>query len=499
MARNPHAEANALWQAREQRAQAERPSACSNGHASRRRLTPRLLVLAPALLMASALAAGSASAVIAGKHHRRRLALRLADQRAAPVLWLGGATLHWSATAVSHRYIEARTTGAATTYVLVAGTADTPPRVPGATATYRVRPRYRPRAWSNEVKVAYPRGQHGREGEETRREREARELAEREARERAAREAEEKAAREASEKAEREAKETAERERLEREHAGGEEGGGAVVGKAPVGPPAPASGWHIIYGEAFGAPLGSGAGQDDTLQSGEKSGGCCNNSNEIAVEQHSQARVGPGGLELVCSEGSFTVEGVTRKYSCGGVRGDAFVEWNYAASGEWVAECVCRWPANTGAADPGWWLYTGAQEIDFFEGWGWNGTSWLTANAGMPVVVGQHEFELGLVASVLGFDPSVAYHRYATAFIPVSGSTFHVVEYIDGTERWSFNANLANTSDGPILTNALRRPAGGGQASPNVMAVRSVAVYQDGAHAGQGVKGGGIAPGTTVK
>jgi hypothetical protein len=31
------------------------------------------------------------------------------------------------------------------------------------------------------------------------------------------------------------------------------------------------------------------------------------------------------------------------------------------------------------------------------------------------------------------------------------------------------------------------------------MSVRSIAVYQDGAHAGQGVKGGGIAPGTTVK
>src|SRR5438067_13358827 len=109
MARNPHAEANAVWQARERRAQAERPSACSNGHASRRRLTPGLLALAPALLIASALAAGSASAVITGKHHRRRLAVRLADQHAAPVLWLGGATLHWIAAAVSHRYIDAMT------------------------------------------------------------------------------------------------------------------------------------------------------------------------------------------------------------------------------------------------------------------------------------------------------------------------------------------------------------------------------------------------------
>src|SRR4029077_17138698 len=80
----------------------------------------------------------------------------------------------------------------------------------------------------------------------------------------------------------------------------------AALSAAPSGPPTPASGWHIVYGDAFGAPLGSGPGQDDTLQSGEKPGGCCGNSNEIAVEQHAQARVGPEGLELACSEGSFT-------------------------------------------------------------------------------------------------------------------------------------------------------------------------------------------------
>ena len=117
----------------------------------------------------------------------------------------------------------------------------------------------------------------------------------------------------------------------------------------------------------------------------------------------------------------------------------------------------------------------------------------------MPVVVGQHDFELDPVTIALGFDPSAAYHRYTTAFIPIGGSTFHVVEYVDGTERSSFDASLANTSDGPILSNALRQPAGGGYASPDVMSVRSIAVYQDGAHAGQGVKGGGIAPGTTVR
>jgi hypothetical protein len=460
-----------------------------------------------ALTIAAALLAGAGSvpALAARKHHRhhhqRRLAPRLADEHGAPYLWASGQTLHWSATAASHQYLEARRVGSTITYALIDGTTDTPPAVAGATVIYEVRPRYQPRSWSNEVKVAYPRGRRGREGEETtreREEREARERAEREAKEKAEREAKEKAEREAKELAEREAKEKAEREQREREeleHIGGEETAGAVVGKAPVGPPSPASGWHIAYGDAFGDPLGSGAGHDNTLESGEKWNGCCTNSNEVAVEQHSQARVGPEGLELVCSVGSFTVEGHTRGASCGGVRGDAFFEFNYASVGEWAVECFCRWPVDAGGADPGFWVYTGAQELDFFEGWGWNGLLWATATAGVPVVVTPyHEHFLNGVTGGLGFDPSLGFHRYTTVFSPKGGGNYLISEYIDGVFRWAFEDTIANTSDGLILTNALRE-----RAQPDVMTVRSVAMWQDGAHAGQGIKGGGIAPGTTVK
>jgi hypothetical protein len=473
-----------------------------------------LLVLALVVLAALGLAADSASARHstlrhhrrtalrhhprpALRHHRqlalrhhRRLALRLADERSAPALWVSGGTLHWSATASSHEYIESRTSGGKTSYVLVAGTADTPPPVAGETVTYQVRARYQPHKWSNAVKVFYPHTKHTHEGGET----EQREREEREAKERAEREAKETAEREAKEAAEREAAERAERERREREErelVGGEGPTAAVVGKAPVGPPSPSSGWHIAYGDAFGKPLS----EDHTFEAREKGQGCCGNSNEVAVERKAQAHVGAEGLELICTLGTYTVEGVTHAAACGGGNTDAFFEFNYAGVGEWAVECFCRWPVDLGGADPGFWVYTGSQELDFFEGWGWNGLSWLTATAGVPVVVTPyHEHFLNGVTGALGFDPSAGFHRYTTLFSPRGGSNYLVSEYIDGAFRWSFEDTIASTTDGLILTNALRE-----RVQPDVMTIRSIAMWQDGAHAGVGVHGGGIAPGTTVK
>jgi hypothetical protein len=145
----------------------------------------------------------------------------------ATVLSLTGGRLHWNATARSHEYIESRTTRDATTYVRIAGTADTPPAIAGMAVTYRVRPRYAPHSWSNPVSLAYPDvtrlTREASEGKRLEREiakREAKELAEREAKEKAEREAKELAERQAKEKAEREAKELAERlakEKAERE------------------------------------------------------------------------------------------------------------------------------------------------------------------------------------------------------------------------------------------------------------------------------------------
>jgi hypothetical protein len=286
---------------------------------------------------------------------------------------------------------------------------------------------------------------------------------------------------------------------------GPEEGGeeppleGATVNAAPIGPPVPLSGWHVAYADGFGAPLGAGPEQDNTWGRGEKWNGCCTNSDEIAVERRADDVVGPEGLQLECEgPGSYTVEGVTRSWSCGGLRTDrspGTFEYDGARAGEIAVECDCRWPANTGAADPGWWIFPStSSEIDFFEGWGWTGKSWADARSGVPVIISQGSHCLCSGTSLgLGFNPSRAFHRYTTVF--VGGLA---VEYVDGVARWSLPATLADIYDGLNLTNALRRPEGGGAASANSFAVRAIAVYQDGAHAGQGIRGGGVAPGTTI-
>lgn len=503
MARNPVAERRDVGRARHRV-----NGTCRAG----RRLGLRLPVLTLLALAALGLGPGEASARALRQHHQGRFALRFAGTHGAPALWLSAGTLHWSATASSHQYVESRTVGAATTYVVIAGTANTPPPVAGATVTYQVRPRYQAHAWSNAVKITYTRSKRVHEGGETTREREAREArerAEREAKETAEREARERAEREAKEKAEREAKELAEREQREREererieleeHKGSEEPRGAVVGKAPVGPAAPASGWHLAYGDAFGAPLGSGAGHDNTLESNEKWNGCCTNSNEVAVEQRSQDRIGPEGLELVCSVGSFTVEGHTRGASCGGLRGRGFFQFAPSAVGEWAVEIDMRWPVCNGGADPGWWIYPSSTgEIDFIEGWCWPAgwrpaTSWAGAEAGIPVLVGQGRHEIYPVSLGLGFEPALAFHRYTTVFVPEGAGKYDVREYVDGVFRWDTpGCALSSSYAGLILTNGLRE-----NVQADVMTVRSIAFWQDGAHAGQGTTGGGIAPGTTV-
>ena len=495
---------------------------------SRRRFVMPAIALLTLLALSGLLADGASARLAYQRHASARLARHQRHQRdlrrlrrerrlvlhaasdGAPSLWLTSGVLHWSATATSHEYLESRTAGETTTYAVVVGTSDTPPLDAGATVTYQVRPRYRPRAWSNEVKISYPGGrpprthEGGHEHEEPnareREEREAREREAREAKERAEREAKEKAEREAKEKAEREAREKAERERREREEREKGGTGGAVAPSAPPGVPVPSSGWHVAYADAFGAPLST----DRTITPRERGQGCCGNSNEVNVTQTSQVRVGPEGLEEVCQKvpGGVTVEGVRHEYTCGAAETDPSFSFADGLVGEWAVEIVAKWPACEGGADPGFWVYPSeSTEIDFFEGWCWPSgtyraaTSWATAEAGIPVLVGQGRHEAFPVSLGLGFEPSLAVHRYTTVFIPEGGGRYDAQEFIDGWMRWQIpGQTMTSIYDGLILSDGLREH---GQADDFV--VRSIEVFQDGAHAGQGVHGGGIAPGTTLE
>jgi hypothetical protein len=265
----------------------------------------------------------------------------------------------------------------------------------------------------------------------------------------------------------------------------------------------PSGGWHLAYADAFGAAIGSGSGQDNTIVAGEGENGCCGNSNEIAVERKDEVRVGPEGLELLCTYNAAGYGTSKRNYACGGVDTDAAYEYTYGSSATIAVECYCRWPVTTGGADPGFWSYTNTEEIDYFEGWGWGSgvTSWASthAAAGMPVITKPyHDHSFFSPATVVGFDPSAGFHRYTTVIAP-SGSEYLVSEYIDGVFRWSFTAPITEAKGRLIVTHAMRERGAGFTSGSRSFTVRSMAVWQDGAHAGQGIKGGGIAPGTIVK
>jgi hypothetical protein len=111
------------------------------------------------------------------------------------------------------------------------------------------------------------------------------------------------------------------------------------------------------------------------------------------------------------------------------------------------------------------------------------------------------------------FDPASAFHRYTTVIYP--NNTWS--EYIDGTlQTWVGNNGVApappefkRVQMSLLLTNAVRDPSSTMKPNPypefstagetRNFDARSVAVYEDGQHAGLNVTGGGVAPGTSLK
>jgi hypothetical protein len=307
---------------------------------------------------------------------------------------------------------------------------------------------------------------------------------------------------------------------------------GGVVNAVPTGPAAPSGGWHVAFADGFGAPIGTGPGQDNFWYPNE--GSCCtatedkngNNTNELQVYNSSQVKVGSEGLELVDTfspnrkkaEGSYPV----RNYVSGAVQtfsryvpgGYRPFTWEPNQGEKWAFECDCKLPVNTGEVDPGWWAMDAPwhNELDFFEEWGWacesnvnclTGITWIYNTAGLQLVQSYKSL-------YTMFDPSAAYHRYTTVINPNNS----IEEYIDGVRQtWLGNNGVLGPPPGMtaakmaiILTNALREktplgpnPATHFQSGSRTFAVRSIGVYQDAGHAGQNVEGGGVAPGTTVR
>lgn len=289
----------------------------------------------------------------------------------------------------------------------------------------------------------------------------------------------------------------------------------SAVGLAPNGPPTPASGWSVVYADAFGAPIGKGPGEDNTWFPNNCSltTNCAGfNADEMEVINPSAVAETAEGLKLKCTYTSAAQSPGSKHYVCGTLRGQAeglpgysFFKWSPGKGQTLVFEAVAKLPPNTGEADPGWWT-SGPPwkdtEVDFFEGYGasrTHTTGWKTD----PLYTAWFASPL-LSAIKPGFatDPSQAFHTYT--FQLSADNTYSV--WIDGMlQPWATDVGPGrpdlSAKTTLILSYALRTCSctTGFTSGTREFDVKSVAVYEDKAHDGVGVENAGIAPGTIVR
>lgn len=368
-----------------------------------------------------------------------------AQARSTPQLSVKGTLLYWTSTSPQGHYVveaggvDVKVPGERARSGKVSSWQ--PPAAPGRTVSYRVRPAAWQNAWSNVVQIVWPAAEEPPREEEH-------------------------------------------HEEPPREEPPPAEG--------PKVAPAPAAGtpvnWRLVYGDAFAGPS-----LDSTwVKGGPKSQGCCNNGNEIAAETPDKARVSEAGLELLCSHEAR--EG--KAYDCGGVETSHF-NWKPGGGQTWAFQVVMRLPARDGGEDPGWWStdHSWTDELDYLEGWEWGHVEYF---AGIPVwkAVTPNVVEVSHESYALKSEipnPEEGLHTYTT----VVKANNEAEEWIDGTHRW--NVAAPSRMNVPwmhlILTHALRQAT---TLSESVFLIRSVSVYEDAAHVGQNVEGGGVAPGTVV-
>jgi len=326
-----------------------------------------------------------------------------------------------------------------------------------------------------------------------------------------------------------------------------------VVNDVPTGPSKPHGGWHVVFADAFKVRFGSGPGQDPLWHANRWAGNYRQpgfNSDEVEVFDPSQVTFGPEGVRLTAKYErnaggephknyvSGVIQTEYKPYPGGGPSWDKrspFPASSIAAPKgfhftvgtgvTWAFELVMTSAPNgpSRGNDIGWWA-PGDIEIDFFEYWGYDpdisktmaGTGavllWYENGNNPPGYGGeQHIPEL--------YDHTKP-HRYTTVVYPDLSSSL----WIDGKKVKMQDArrNYAETyrtkappsykpSTMPIMISFGLRdiqidatsPPPKGYRPPyftdsRTLTVHSVAVYQDGAHAGQGFSGGGVAPGTVV-
>lgn len=156
-----------------------------------------------------------------------------------------------------------------------------------------------------------------------------------------------------------------------------------------------------------------------------------------------------------------------------------------------------------GGEDPGFWLTNSAwdDEIDMPEMWNYGTKPWGLGVAWIYNTAAGQETET--TAWGLPAQSDQQFHKWTIQF---DGNARTVRVWIDGTEhpelKLTWPASFSTVPMYLVLSHALRNAYGDHPtwtSGSTVYRFRSIAVYQDAAHAGHGVTGGGIAPGTTLK
>jgi hypothetical protein len=321
---------------------------------------------------------------------------------------------------------------------------------------------------------------------------------------------------------------------------------GRKVAPTPLGPPTPAGGWSVAYGDAFqrpivGTPQAAGTtGADNTWQVDNKTAGCCNNGNEPNVMRPARVSVDSEGLQESCTvlatpiAGNESRSGKQQKYECGGLGGayccavnsgepaGYFTPYFELGKGQTFAfQIVARLPVNTGEQDPGWWADGppwNNTEVDFPEFYGagyandWAEAPYYFASFGEP--------HPDLVQWRRSFAPDQGFHTYTFYVTPGAAGKFKYAEYIDGSvvrlesENSGCYSESCAVTQSPetaavasekldlILDESLREQSGsvksGFTSGTRTLTVQTSAVYVDAPHAGVGVGDSGLAPGTAV-
>lgn len=336
----------------------------------------------------------------------------------------------------------------------------------------------------------------------------------------------------------------------------GSAGAVQTVPTSPDGPSTPSGGWAVEYGDAFGAPLGTSSGDDNTLfpnvgYSCSSYGVQSSETDKMNVYSCSQASIdvnSGGPLKLACNYTPDVYEdtqnGVTYNYTCGfassvrdnacssspsgycGPSGYNLFNFRPYEGQTWAIQIEAQFPENTGEADPAYWSTDNAwtEENDWFEGFGqaagvdggWCNKSASYIGTAMPAVIYQTQpteesvnGDLDICRN-LGFNPSSAMHTYTTL---IRGNNT-VSEWVDGNPvAWTYGSGEGDTKltvpsttgawIGLMLQYALRDDADGNpdpyfESGTRDFSVRYIEVFEDANANGANTVASGLAPGTAL-